>query len=106
MASARPESFTLTSLCPLITVRFSPSTVTTIGSEPWLLGGEVLSGLAGSGILPIIAVAPAATAATPTLYFRKSLRDILFFGSSDSTFSSPFLFSFKNFLTLLLQDGS
>ena len=50
----------------------------------------------GIGILPMRAVAPAATAAAPTPNFKKSLRDILLLEScSDSDFSSAFLFSLK-----------
>src|SRR5260370_40062399 len=80
-----------------MTVSWSPLTEATMGSALSFAGG-VFGCSVGIGILPMRAVAPAATAAAPTPYFKKSLRDILLFESrSDSVFSSVFLFSFKDF---------
>src|SRR6266446_1224799 len=86
ISAARLESFVLMMVCPFMTVTWSPATVATIGSELSLLGGVFFVGRdSGRGILPISAVAPAATAATPTPYFRNSLRETFLFElASDS----------------------
>src|SRR6266849_256950 len=102
MSAARPESFVLTMVCPFMTVTWSPATVATIGSELLFTAGVFFVGCpSGRGILPIRAVAPAATAATPTPYFRNSLRETLLFELSSGSFS--FLSSAVNrFLAVLL----
>jgi hypothetical protein len=54
--------------------------VATMGSELSLEAGVFFAGWSSiRGILPISAVAPAATAATPTPYFRNSLRETFLF---------------------------
>src|SRR3989441_9018637 len=90
MSAASPESLVLTMVCPFITVTWSPLTVATIGSELSFAAGVFFEGCAsGRGILPISAVAPAATAATPTPYFRNSLRETFLFELSSGSFPIP-----------------
>src|SRR5712664_820371 len=93
ISAASPESFVLMIVCPFMTVIWSPETVATMGSELSFAAGFFLVGCSsGRGILPMRAVAPAATAATPTPYFRNSLRDTMRDSCSESDFSSVLLF--------------
>src|SRR2546427_12837203 len=88
ISAARPESFVLTMVCPFMTVTWSPATVATIGSELSFTAGVFFVGRSSRrGILPISAVAPAATAATPTPYFRNSLRETFLFWLFPGSFS-------------------
>src|SRR5437870_9731652 len=89
MSAASPESLVLTMVCPFITVTWSPLTVATIGSELSFAPGVLFEGCpSGRGILPISAVAPAATAATPTPNFRNSLRETFLFWLFSDSFST------------------
>src|SRR5438445_1428442 len=89
MSAASPESLVLTMVCPFITVTWSPLTVATIGSELSFAAGVFFEGCpSGMGILPISAVAPAATAATPTPNFRNSLRETFLFWLFSDSFST------------------
>src|SRR6266571_1023689 len=87
MSAASPESLVLTLVCPFITVTWSALRGATIGWEFSFVAGVFVEGCpSGRGILPISAVAPAATAATPTPNFRNSLRETFLFW----LFSDPF----------------
>ncbi len=89
MSAASPESFVLMIVCPFMTVTWSPVTVATMGSELSFAAGVFLADCSsGRGILPINAVAPAAIAATPTPYFRNSLRETFLFELFSGSFST------------------
>src|SRR5260370_21062189 len=89
ISAASPESFVLMIVCRFMTVIWSPEMVATMGSELSFAAGFFLVGCSsGRGILPMSAVAPAATAATPTPYFRNSLRETFLFEIFPDSFST------------------